>query len=740
VGATIRIAVLAQAAAARRELEDLGSATQGIGEKVKAGLGNLAGMAKAGAAGVGLVIGAALVAGVGQALEQGQLNAKLGAQLGLSKDEAKKVGKLAGSVYADGFGEDVGQVNDAIKGVYQNIGEGNEEWTRKITSQVLTVANVFEQDLGGTTAAVGQLLRTGLAKDADEALDVLTRGFQTGADKAGDLLDTFTEYGTQFRKFGLDATAATGLLSQGLQAGARDADTVADAIKEFSILALDGNKKTAAAFESLGLSARQMTADIAGGGPKAAAALDSVLDRLRAVKDPAERARLAVALFGTKAEDLGDALFALDPSSAVQAMGQVEGAAKRAGDTIGDTAAAKIEKFKRSIQQGFVEGLGAAIGAAESFLKKVPPSVWDQISSSVDALGESVGRGVSAWRDLTSAATGGMSGQEMLMQTLRGVRAVIDGLVVAVDGLVIAYKLSESGVYALIGGYKLLTGDLDGAKAAFGRSKQAADEAGEAIVQSRRDVSALAENWRTGGAAIQKANEDAARVAVASAKQTGDAHDRAGTTAAAAHAAAAVSAGRSQTQIGVDAQRAAQQALTGHQTSAGQVPPAWSNARDKISGVFSNVGGLLVSAGRSIMGGLLSGLEDGWARVRSFLSSVTSQIPSWKGPPAKDRLLLRGSGQLVMGGFLFGLESQYGDVRQSLAGFTDSLSASADVGGALGAASIDVTRPIGGAQQQAPIVLELKPSGGRLEDLLLELFRKSVRARGGNVQVALMGR
>jgi hypothetical protein len=226
---------------------------------------------------------------------------------------------------------------------------------------VLDLATAFDQDLGGTTQAVGQLMKTGLAKDADEALDVLTRGFQQGADRSQDLLDTMTEYSVQFAKFGLDATSATGLLVQGMQAGARNSDLVADAIKEFSIRAVDGSALTAQGFKAIGLNAGEMASKIARGGPEATGALDLVLDRLRAMPDPVARSQAAVALFGTQAEDLGQALYALDPSSAVKSLGDVAGAADRMGATLNDSAGTRLVAFQRTLETGLVNFFGGVI-------------------------------------------------------------------------------------------------------------------------------------------------------------------------------------------------------------------------------------------------------------------------------------------------------------------------------------------------------------------------------------------
>lgn len=227
-----------------------------------------------------------------------------------------------------------------------------------ISTKVADLSNTFDQDLGGVTNAVAQMLRTGLVSSADEAFDVLTKGFQSSANKADDLVDTFNEYGTQFRKAGLDGATAVGLMNQAIQAGARDSDIAADAIKEFSIRAIDGSASTAAGFQALGLNADDMAAKFSKGGTSATAALDTTLDRLRAIKDPIKQSQAATALFGTQAEDLGKALYAMDPSTAAKGLGEVGGAADALGNTLRDNAGAQLTAFKNSMQQNLVEFLG----------------------------------------------------------------------------------------------------------------------------------------------------------------------------------------------------------------------------------------------------------------------------------------------------------------------------------------------------------------------------------------------
>ncbi|MCX5522582.1 phage tail tape measure protein [Streptomyces bobili] len=346
----------------RRQL--VGPAGDAGGDAGQAAGGSLKEKLAIGAAVAGAAAGALLVAGIGEAIDQANVTSTLQAQLGTTSKVAADQGKLAGKLYSSGVAGSFQEAADAIKSVVQAGLAPPDATTRQleaIATKASDVANVFGQDLGGVTNAVSQMLRTGLAKNADEAFDLITKGFQSGADKAGDLLDTVNEYGTQFRKAGLDGADAIGLLNQAIRGGARDADVAADAIKEFSIRAVDGSKSSADGFKALGLNADDMAAKFAKGGKSANGVLDITLDKLRGIKDPVKQSQVAVQLFGTQAEDLGAALLAMDPSSAAKGLGQVGGAADQVGKTIRSGPGHEIEVFTRTLKQGFVDVIGGQV-------------------------------------------------------------------------------------------------------------------------------------------------------------------------------------------------------------------------------------------------------------------------------------------------------------------------------------------------------------------------------------------
>ena len=109
------------------------------------------------------------------------------------------------------------------------------------------------------------------------------------------------------------------LLQSGADSTAWNLDKVGDAIKEFSIRAIDGSDTTVQAFKDLGYNANAMMETFAGGGEDANKAFFDVLNTLMDMDDQVKRDALGVSLFGTMWEDLG--------AEAMQAMADASTAA-----------------------------------------------------------------------------------------------------------------------------------------------------------------------------------------------------------------------------------------------------------------------------------------------------------------------------------------------------------------------------------------------------------------------------
>lgn len=131
------------------------------------------------------------------------------------------------------------------------------------------------------------------------------------------------------------------------QQGVVDATAAAGAA---NAAAADDSTALGRAYKRLGIDGEWAANAIATGGPEAQRALQMVRDGLLGVEDPVERNALAVQFFGTKAEDLQGALYAMDPSTATDALGEVAGAADRVTGALEQGPMTRVEAMKRGWQ------------------------------------------------------------------------------------------------------------------------------------------------------------------------------------------------------------------------------------------------------------------------------------------------------------------------------------------------------------------------------------------------------
>lgn len=368
------IDVDADTSAATDALEDVQDDAGGAGEDAGKAFGDnivaaLATIPIAGAViGIGVAAGKALVDGLNDGMQIQVGYDRLEGLTGISAADALRLGRAAGEAYANTFGESIEANMDTTRLALQFDIIDENATTRdaqKVVQGLAGIADVLGEDVRPVATAVTTLLQTGLARTADDAFDLIATGAREGVNRFEDLLDTLTEYPAVFARLGISGEESLGLINQSMQAGARNSDLAADALKEFQIRATDSSTLSAQGFELIGLSAEEMTAKIAAGGEGAREGLDIVLDRLRSMEDPVARNAAAVALFGTKAEDLGEALFAMDLSTAVDQLNGVQGAAQRMFDTLASNDATKIEQAQRNIEVA-VQGIQGALAAVFS--------------------------------------------------------------------------------------------------------------------------------------------------------------------------------------------------------------------------------------------------------------------------------------------------------------------------------------------------------------------------------------
>jgi hypothetical protein len=749
---------------------------------------------------IGAVAGGAIMAGIAGAVQRGQDQLQLQAQLGIDKATARGVGSAAGKAYAAGFGESASaNMQTARVAIQAGLAAATDTAGVQAAVQAAqTLATAYGVDVAEGARAAGQMLRTGMAANAQEAYDIIYAGLRGTGDLAGDLLDTWTEYGTQFRNLGLSGAQSMGILQQGARAGARDLDKVADAMKEFSIRAIDGSTRTAAGFKMIGLSSQDMAAKIGQGGPTAAAALDMTLDRIRAMPDPVKRAQAAVALFGTQAEDLGQALYALDPSSAVAAMGQVQGSVKAAGDTLQESGTARANKFKAALQQGLTDAMSAALPVAE------------RLGSAITKHGDALQKAM-PWLVGTAAVIGTVSVATKAWAAAQGVLTVAQGIATAATwawnlalwanpitwvvagvlllvGVIVliatkttwfqtAWKVAWGGIKSaakavadwftgpfvgfFIGVWDKIKGAWNGAvawvKSLPGRisaALQALPGMLWGLVTGAFEKSAYAVGFILGtivGFVIKLPGR------IISALSSLSGMLRSAVSTAWNFAVDAVSNG-----ITVIVGFAL--ALPGRILSAVQALPgilaramrtAWSAASSAVSagigwvinyvstvpgriwGILSGLPGRLWGLGSSIVRGLADGIRNAagrlWDLAKSMASNFLGGFKRALGISSPSRVMHDLAQTGIVSGLVGGMQAGAGRVEHAGAGLLGPLTA-----GATGQANPAGGLAAGGGGGR--IVLEIRSSGHRMSDMLVELLRDSVSVIGGGNVTVTVGR
>lgn len=298
---------------------------------------------------------------------------QVAASTGAAEKELEGLRDVMEDVYAANYGDSVADVGDAVAMVNRNMANLDQNGLTAATEGALALRDAFEYDVAESTRAA-EAIRKNFGSSAEEAFSLIAAGAQNGLDYSGELIDTINEYSSQFAKLGFDADGMFNILQAGADGTAWNLDKVGDAIKEFSIRAIDGSDSTVEAFTSLGYNAENIMATFAAGGEGANKAFFDVINTLMAVDDQVERDALGVALFGTMWEDLG-----------TEAMEAMAGASQAAYDTEG--ALEKINQVKYNDLDSAIQGIGRQMEVA---LLPAADAVYQSLMDSMPEITEAM--------------------------------------------------------------------------------------------------------------------------------------------------------------------------------------------------------------------------------------------------------------------------------------------------------------------------------------------------------------
>lgn len=375
------------------------SAAQGKVKSV-ASFGNgaiaAAGAAAGGAAAYMLKAGSDYTAALGQ----------MQAATGATDAEMKKLKQTARELYTSGMGESFDAVTAAMATIKQTSGLSGDA-LKSATNRALLLNDVFEYDIQESARASSALMKN-FGIDGEKAYSLIAYAAQNGADKNGDLLDTFNEYSVQYKALGFSADQFAAHLVKGAEDGSFSIDKVGDAIKEFNIRAKDGSKSTMDAYEALGINGKKVSKMFANGGKDAQKAFFEVVTAIQAIEDPVERNAAGVALFGTQFEDLEagalDSMLAIKGAS-IDTAGTLEKMDKAKYGNLSSQLTIVSRKFTDALipasekaaamVAGKMPQIEAAIARITPIIQSALNSFASQLPAILDALGSAVSTVVS---------------------------------------------------------------------------------------------------------------------------------------------------------------------------------------------------------------------------------------------------------------------------------------------------------------------------------------------------------
>lgn len=322
----------------------------------------IGGLLKKGALAAGGVAGLALGYGIASGLERGRVSDKLAASLGVGERKSKELGEVAGSLYANAYGDSFEEVSGAVGAVSTSLGDMGKGALKEQTANALNFAAAFDIDVTRAVSSAGNVMKSGLAKNATRAFDLITRASQkVPVHLREDVLDASDEYAQFFDTLGFSGKDAFDVLVTGADKGIYGIDKAGDAIKEFTIRSTDMSTSSKASYKAIGLDAEEMADKILKGGDDAKGATDKIIDGLLSIESPSKRANAAIGLFGTPLEDLNVRdipAFLSSLKGAEDGLDRTSGASRRLGDTLSDNASTKIEAFKRKMQTKIIDFVG----------------------------------------------------------------------------------------------------------------------------------------------------------------------------------------------------------------------------------------------------------------------------------------------------------------------------------------------------------------------------------------------
>lgn len=326
-------------------------------------------------------------------LETQDATVKASTYFGETGKAAEETAGVIKDVYAEGVGDSMDSVSNAVITVKKNLKELDETTLTHLTEQAITLDELYGIDMNETLRGVNSLMEQyGLT--AQQAMDYIVKGTQNGLDKTNELGDNLSEYSGKFAQAGYSAQEYFQLLQNGLDNGAYNLDKVNDAINEVTTRLVDGT--IADSLSKIDEKTGEVQAGTGGwskevedvfkqwqqGGATQKDVIDAIVTDIQNTENQQDKLNKAALAFGTMAED-GNAKFIESLTSVGNTYDDVAGSAENMFDQ-STTDSQTFEASMRQLEQSLVPLGEALMNLANNI---IPP-----IASGIKTIGEFFGK------------------------------------------------------------------------------------------------------------------------------------------------------------------------------------------------------------------------------------------------------------------------------------------------------------------------------------------------------------
>lgn len=366
-----------------QKFEGASTSLSAFGDQAK----NVGGTLSAGLTTSILAAGKALVM-ISTQFEDAQVKIQNG--LGTTSEEAKNLANISENIWAQGFGDSLEEVSNALIQVKQNMkGISDEAELEKITRDALLLAKTFDSDLNEVTRA-GQNVMHHFGVSSQQALDGFAKAAQKGANFSKEMFDNISEYAPLVAKAGYSFEEYLGIVTRASSEGIYNLGYINELITETQTRLKDGSKKTADAMAKLSDGTNKVWEAFLNGEKTVEDVISAMVPELKNMEDQTLANQIAVGIMGTKFRDIE-----------AESVYAILGVNEALDDTVGT-----MDKMAKAQEQTFNQRWQSLLRQAHERLEPVGQEILDIAEDWLPKLAEGLERAVGWFSDLSEEGQG----------------------------------------------------------------------------------------------------------------------------------------------------------------------------------------------------------------------------------------------------------------------------------------------------------------------------------------------